>query len=119
MGIDQLGSLVSEYIDEMISFNIEIDLFNNKDGLKKFNKIIREKVEPNRYGIYVWSNEGTKEVVYVGMAGTINQKGQYKSHSIRDRLTASRAKDENGKDIQTNKYVSLKMRELDIEVLSH
>ena len=40
MTLEQLDKIVESNIDEVKSIRIGIELFGDKDGLKKFNKII-------------------------------------------------------------------------------
>lgn len=86
-----------------IKFSIKDELFLDNDYRKKFNQIIRENVE-RKFGIYIWVNSNTNEILYIGKAGTIKQDGQFSKHTVRDRLLASRGKDKNGKDVQTNEF---------------
>lgn len=92
------------YIENSLSFEVNQQLFNQPNGRNVYNQLIRQQVPPNTYGVYIWENTATREIVYIGMAGKIKTNGQLGSHSIENRLCASRGRI-NGLDIQTNDYV--------------
>lgn len=106
MKIAALTELIESYIDSFEMFQIHTQIFVTENGRKIYNKIIREKVRANSFGIYVWVNPDNEEVIYIGMAGKIKTNGAFCDHTLRDRLTASRGKDKQTKiDIQTNDYI--------------
>lgn len=104
MKIESLTEIVKDQISDYYVLQITCGLLDSNDGLGDFNKEIREKVK-NQIGIYIWENNDNNEILYIGMAGKVKNNGEYVNHSVRQRLLASRGKDENGKDVQTNKYV--------------
>jgi hypothetical protein len=106
MNIEEIKKILKPFIEEtIIEFEIEKQMFSKPNGRKEFNKIIRDKVEKN-FGIYIWVNSSTKEIVYIGMAGKIKNNGTLGDHSIQNRLLASRYKDKiTKKYIQTNDFV--------------
>jgi hypothetical protein len=92
-------------------------VFDDIDGRKKFNEIIRKEVEA-KYGVYIWVNKKTTEILYIGMAGRIKTDGSWGYHSIQNRLLASRGKDKiSRKDIQTNDYINSFMTQNEIDLL--
>jgi hypothetical protein len=92
-------------------------LFNQPNGRSLYNQLIRQQVPLNTYGVYIWVNTITGEIIYIGMAGKIKTNGQLGSHSIENRLLASRGRI-NGLDIQTNDYVFNFMLQNNIENLT-
>jgi hypothetical protein len=119
MNIDELKEIILAYIDEpIINFEIEKQIFAETNGREKFNQIIRKKVD-TKFGIYVWVDKATGEIVYIGMAGKIKTDGTFGDHSIQNRLLASRCKDKvSKKDIQTNDYVNAFMTNNSIDSLN-
>ena len=92
-------------------------MFSNDDGREVFNEKIRKNVE-KRFGVYIWLDKATNEIVYIGMAGKIKTDGTLGDHSVQNRLLASRGKDKiTKKDIQTNDYVRDFMFNNDVESL--
>jgi hypothetical protein len=105
MNINELRSTIQDLINQAYTVDILLNELNNESGLKAYNQKIRVNVH-DLPGIYIWENHDTNEILYIGMAGKINQQGQLNSHSIRKRLQASRGKDKlTKKDIQTNSYI--------------
>ncbi|MDO9037522.1 MAG: hypothetical protein Q7U59_04140 [Lutibacter sp.] len=87
-------------------------------GSKIFNQKIRQNVQP-KFGVYVWVDKKTSDILYIGMAGKIKTDGTLGNHSIQNRLLASRGKHKNTKkDIQTNDYVRDFMNNNNIEALN-
>jgi hypothetical protein len=118
MKIKEIIELIEPYIEmPVIEFAVVKQMFAETNGRKKFNKTIRDKVE-NKFGVYVWVNKKTSEIVYIGMAGKIKTDGSLSKHSIQKRLLASRGKDKiTKKDVQTNDYVCDFMVRNNIETL--
>jgi len=86
-------------------------------GREKLNQTIRQNVK-TKFGVYVWVNKKTAEILYIGMAGKVKTDGSLGDHSIQKRLLASRGKDKvSKKDIQTNDYVSEFMTQNEIDSL--
>ena len=107
MTIKEIKDVILPYIDEpVINFEIEKNIFAELGGREKFNQTIRKNVKA-KFGVYVWVDKKTAEILYIGMAGKIKTDGSLGDHSIQNRLLASRGKDKvSKKDIQTNDYVS-------------
>lgn len=107
MNIEEIKEIILPYIEEpIINFEIEKKLFDEINGREKFNQTIREKVD-TKFGVYIWVDKTTEEIVYIGMAGKIKTDGSLGDHSIQKRLLASRGKDKSSqKDIQTNDYIN-------------
>jgi hypothetical protein len=82
-----------------------------------YNKIIRKNICSGQIGVYIWRNHETNEILYIGMAGKVNQKGKKNSHDLRKRLVASRRKNNRGKDISTSDYLLKIMRENKINAI--
>lgn len=118
MTIKELKDVILPYIDEpVINFEIEKNIFAELGGRAKFNQTIRKNVEA-KFGVYVWVDKKTAEILYIGMAGKIKTDGSLGDHSIQNRLLASRGKDKvSKKDIQTNDYVSNFMTQYEIDSL--
>lgn len=110
-----LKSLIDEPMDVV---SIEKNLFSEDNGRKKYNNKIRQIVK-RKFGIYIWFDSSTNEIVYIGMAGKIKTDGSQSDHSIQNRLLASRGKDKiTKKDIQTNDFVHNIMNKYEIETLN-
>lgn len=118
MTIEEIKNLLEPYISEpMIHFTVEKQIFLEDDGREVFNKKIRQNIE-KRFGVYIWLETTTNEIVYIGMAGKVKTDGTPSDHSVQKRLLASRGKDKvTKKDIQTNDYVHKYMVENDVESL--
>lgn len=118
MTIEEIKNLIEPYIDEpTIHFNIEKQIFSNESGREIFNEKIRQNVE-KKFGVYIWLDTATNEIVYIGMAGKVRTDGTLGDHSVQNRLLASRGKDKSTKkDIQTNDYVRNYMINNDVESL--
>lgn len=118
MTIEEIKNVIKPYIDEpTIHFNIEKQIFSDDSGREIFNEKIRQNVE-KEFGVYIWLNTSTNEIVYIGMAGKIKTDGSLSNHSLQKRLLASRGRDKSTKkDIQTNDYIRNYMIENDVESL--
>lgn len=118
MTIEEIKNLLEPYIAEpTIHFSVEKQIFSEDDGREVFNKKVRQNVE-KRFGVYIWLNTTTNEIVYIGMAGKVKTDGTPGDHSVQKRLLASRGKDKaTKKDVQTNDYVHKYMVENDVESL--
>jgi hypothetical protein len=118
MTIEELKNAIEPYIDEpTIHFNIEKQIFSEHDGREVFNEKIRQNVD-KRFGVYIWLDTTTNEIVYIGMAGKVKTDGTLGDHSVQNRLLASRGKDKNTKkDIQTNDFVRAFMFNNDVKSL--
>lgn len=119
MKIDEIKEVILSYIDEpIINFEIKKQIFSELNGREKFNQTIREKVD-TKFGVYVWVDKSSEEIVYIGMAGKIKTDGTLGDHSIQNRLLASRGRDKaTKKDIQTNDYISAFMTNNNIDSLN-
>ena len=104
MNIENLHELIKEIISENYIVKINRESLNRINGLKEFNKKIRLNIK-DEIGVYIWENNSTKEILYIGMAGKVKTNGEFVNHSVQKRLLAPRGKDLLGKDIQTNQYV--------------
>jgi hypothetical protein len=118
MNIQEIKDFILPFIEgPIVNFEIEKTVFDDIDGRKKFNEIIRKEVEA-KYGVYIWVNKKTTEILYIGMAGRIKTDGSWGYHSIQNRLLASRGKDKiSRKDIQTNDYINSFMTQNEIDLL--
>ena len=119
MTIEEIKGIISPYIEEpIINFEIEKHIFFENNGREIFNKKIRDKVD-KKFGVYVWIDASTNDIVYIGMAGKIKTDGTLCDHSVQNRLLASRGKDKiTNKDIQTNDYVHNFMNDNNIDTLN-
>jgi hypothetical protein len=105
MNINELKRLIRTFINDCYYVPINHEMIFADNGLRTFNALIRDEVQ-DLAGVYIWENNDNNEVLYIGMAGKVNQQGMLVNHSIRNRLQASRGKDtETGKDILTNRYI--------------
>jgi hypothetical protein len=118
MTIEDIKQIAQPYIEEIIiHFEIEKQLFEGPNGRANYNLMIKENVK-NLYGVYVWVDNLTNQIIYIGMAGKIKNNGELGNHSILNRLTASRGKDKlTNKDILTNDYVKNYMQKENITSL--
>lgn len=118
MKIQEIREIISPYIDEpIVDFEIEKQIFSEHNGREIFNETIKKNVGM-RFGVYVWVDIATSEIVYIGMAGKIKADGTFGNHSVQNRLLASRGKDKiTKKDILTNDYVRDIMIHNNIETL--
>jgi hypothetical protein len=117
MSITEIMFIANEYIENNIVFEVSQQLFLQPNGRNLYNQIIRNQIPVNTYGVYLWENSETREIVYIGMAGKIKTNGQLGSHSIENRLIATRGKI-NGRDVLTNAYVSSFMKNNNINSLT-
>jgi len=103
--IEELKKNIEEFIEGSHSLFISNELSSEKKEFKKkYNSLIKKEVN-DKSGVYIWENPDTKEIIYIGMAGRINNKGELKSHSLVKRLQASRGKNNKGKYVQTNSFI--------------
>ena len=103
--LEELKLYIEEFIENYHSLFISNELSNKKKEFKKkYNSLIKKNVK-DKAGVYIWENAVTKEIIYIGMAGRINNKGELKSHSLVKRLRASRGKNIKGKDVLTNAFI--------------
>ena len=105
MTITESMLIANEYIENNIVFEVPQQLFLEPNGRNLYNQLIRNQIPVNTYGVYLWENTQTGEIVYIGMAGKIKTNGQLGSHSIENRLVATRGRID-GIDILTNNYVN-------------
>jgi hypothetical protein len=105
MNIRQLKEVINNFISNDYGITIHNELISSENGLREYNSMIRMQVL-DLTGIYLWENADNNEVLYVGMAGKVNQQGILVNHSVRKRLQASRGKNpETGREIQTNQFI--------------
>ncbi len=52
------------------------------ENLRRFNETIREKVQANNFGIYIWANSQNEDVIYIDMAGKIKINGAFYDHPL-------------------------------------
>ena len=105
MHVLELKETIGDLIDHDYAIQIPYATISTTNGLKEYNRIIRNSVE-DLVGIYLWENANNNEVFYIGMAGKVNQQGQLVNHSVRSRLQASRGKDPaTGRDVLSNQYI--------------
>lgn len=106
MIITEVEKLIGYYTDSNKKITISKNIFSSDNGRKIYNNIINKNICKNCFGIYVWVNSLTSEIVYIGMAGKIKTDGSIGDHSLRKRLKASRGKNkETRKDILTNDFI--------------
>ena len=80
--LEELKLYIEEFIEDNHSLFISNELSNvKKEFKKKYNSLIKKSVK-DKAGVYIWENAVTKEIIYIGMAGRINNKGELKSHSL-------------------------------------
>jgi len=106
MKINEFLKSVNIFIQKpIVTFDIDMKLFNQKDYRKRYNEKIRKKVQ-NKFGIYIWADSQIGELFYIGKAGTIKNDGSFGNHTLKKRLIASRGKNKKTRiDILTNDYV--------------
>ena len=104
MTIPEIMHIANQHIDNHAVFEVPHQLFLQPNGRNLYNQLIRNQIPVNSYGVYIWENTQTGEIVYIGMAGKVKTNGQLGSHSIENRLVASRGK-YNGRDVLTNDYL--------------
>lgn len=105
MNATELINSIQNFINDKYFVTINNEMIFANNGLTEYNNLIRDHVQ-ELTGVYIWENADNNEVLYIGMAGKINQQGELANHSVKKRLLASRGKDEiTGKDIQTNQYI--------------
>ena len=119
MTIQEAQEIISPYIEEsIINFVIEKHIFIQNNGREIYNKIIRDNVDM-KFGVYVWVETDSKDIIYIGMAGKIKSDGSLGNHSIQKRLLASRGKNKTTKkDILSNDFVYEFMRDNKIDTLN-
>lgn len=92
MDITAVRTILSEHIDGSASFEVNGSVFI-KDGKSNYTRLIRNNIKPGRYGVYVWVNESTNEIIYLGMAGKVKNNGALGDHCLQKRLIATRGKE--------------------------
>ncbi|WP_426092378.1 hypothetical protein [Flavobacterium sp. DSR3-2] len=117
MTIPEIMQIANEYINNNTFFEVPHQLFLQPNGRSLYNQLIRLEIQANSYGVYIWENTETGEIVYIGMAGKIKTNGQLGSHSIENRLIATRGK-VNGRDVLTNDYVFNYMQNNNVNTLT-
>lgn len=117
MTIPEIMQIAIEYIENNTVFQVPHQLFLQPNGRSVYNQLIRHEIPANSYGVYIWENTNSGEIVYVGMAGKIKTNGLMGSHSLENRLIASRGK-VNGLDILTNDYVFNYMHNNNVNTLT-
>lgn len=104
MTIPEIMHIANQYIDNHAVFEVRQQLFLQPNGRNLYNQLIRHQIPANSYGVYIWENTQSGEIIYIGMAGKVKTNGQLGSHSIENRLVATRGKI-NGRDVLTNDYI--------------
>jgi hypothetical protein len=105
MNVTELKEIIRNLISNEYSIEIPYNRISSIDGLKEYNRIIRLQVQ-DLTGIYLWENADNNEILYIGMAGKINQQGVLGNHTVKMRLQASRGKNpETGRDVQSNEFI--------------
>lgn len=99
MTVNELKKIIRNYINNEYSVIIERNTMLSTNGLAEYNRLIRNQVL-DLAGIYIWENVDNGEILYIGMAGKINQQGILGNHSVRKRLQAAR-----GRDTLTNEFI--------------
>ena len=66
---------------EILKFSIGWSLFENENGRKLYNKLIRENVA-EKFGVYIWCNSENNEIYYIGMAGKVKTDSSLSNHSL-------------------------------------
>ena len=117
MTIEEIKELLQPYVYGSDEFEINKEIFDRDRGRSAYNEIIRNSVKGN-HGVYLWENSLNGDIVYIGMAGKLKSDGSIGHHSISKRLTASRGKDGNKKDILTNDYIHYFMKNNKINALN-
>ncbi len=117
MTILEIIPIANEYIEDKLVFKIPQRLFHQPDGKSQYNKLIKQKVPKDTYGVYIWVNSKSGEIIYIGMAGKVKTNGQLGNHSIENRLIATRGK-VNGRDVLTNDYLFNFMQDNNVESLT-
>ncbi|WP_348800050.1 hypothetical protein [Flavobacterium adhaerens] len=117
MTIPEIMQIANDYIDNNTAFKVPHQLFLQPNGRNLYNQLIRQQIQANSYGVYIWVNSQTAEIIYIGMAGKMKTNGQIGSHSIENRLVATRGK-VNGRDVLTNDYLFSFMRNNNLESLT-
>jgi hypothetical protein len=103
--LEELKKNIEEFIEDSHSLIISNEPINvEKEFKKRYNSLIKKEVK-DKAGVYIWENDETEEIIYIGMAGRINNEGELKSHSLEKRLRASRGKNTNGKYVLTNAFI--------------
>lgn len=114
MNKETVKELIGSFIYDSKSIIVKKTDLNQEKKQWKYNKLIRDNIAPNKYGVYLWRDLKTNRILYIGMAGKI-AKGKANKHDLCKRLVASRGKDENEKDVSTSNFLKMKMNELNIE----
>ena len=117
MTVSELLSLIENLTSNPYTIIISAAELHDDEGLMHYNNRIRNEVL-DLPGIYIWENIDNKAVLYIGMAGKVNQQGVMTMHSVRKRLQASRGKDPNtNRDVLTNRYIRNIMSEQNCQQL--
>ncbi len=117
MNIQEIMPIANDYIENNIVFEVPQQLFHQPNGRNLYNQLIREQIPVNTYGVYLWENTQTEEIIYIGMAGKVKTNGVLGSHSIENRLVASRGR-VNSRDVLTNDYIFNFMQNNNVNTLT-
>jgi|TARA_B110000091_G_scaffold182927_1_gene201307 hypothetical protein len=112
MNLDFISININGAVDVLITS----EMFLDNNYRRNYNLLIREAVE-DRVGCYLWINNSTSEIIYIGMAGKVKQDGSIGPHSLQKRLVAARVKDANDRYVVTNDYIRSYMEDNEIEEL--
>jgi hypothetical protein len=92
-----------DYDDKLTNINCENqDLKSFKKG---YNKKITNNIPRCQAGVYIWEDALSGDILYIGMAGKIARNGELKKHCLRQRLKASRGKNDKNKDVTTGEFL--------------
>lgn len=109
--------IANQYIENNSVFEVSHQLFLQPNGRGMYNQLIKQQIRANSYGVYIWENTLSGEIIYIGMAGKVKTNGQMGFHSIENRLVATRGK-VNGRDVLTNDYLFSFMKNNNVESLT-
>ena len=83
-------SQIAELKKRFTSGTIEYD-----DAASNWTRLVRSEFRKyglKTYGIYIIRNRESRTILYIGMAGTLDDSGQFKDQDLMGRLTNTRAK---------------------------
>ena len=117
MKVEDVKEHIREYIiNEESPFEVKKEDLN-LEGNYSYNKMIRNKITKGDYGVYLWSDTKTGEILYVGMSGKFKKDKDrqtiIQNHTVGKRLVSSRGRKKNEygklKDISTSDFIRNKV----------
>lgn len=113
MKIKDIKLLVASHIEEHSDFQIKKA---DVEETGQYKDIIKDKLPKKNYGVYVWVNSETEEILYIGMAGKMYTGGKFSKQTISERLCNTRG-GKSPKDAVLNIMIKECINSLDFHIM--